>query len=225
MADGARARFPLVCSIALSLCGLSGTSLIRAAAPNPNAQLWSEADGIVKIAPGVDVTGAAYARAAEGFPTPALVAASLAVDFTSHGTVLTAGNLEARIRSTSGASTNVNLPFISVTFPVPVGSALLSDRSRLERIDGVPGSPYRYRNRLTAELPIPSGGAFSAVELSDEVFYDDSRHRWTRNRAQVSTVWKVGRQSELLVYLLDQHDVIASPHDLHVIGLTLRVKV
>jgi hypothetical protein len=84
---------------------------------------------------------------------------------------------------------------------------------------------FDIENRLTAELPIPSGGAFSAVELSDEVFYDDSRHRWTRNRAQVSTVWKVGIQSELLVYLLDQHDVIASPHDLHVIGLTLRVKV
>jgi hypothetical protein len=211
-----------------SSAGLRGHSaawLAHAAAPDANAQLWSEVDGIVQIAKRVDVTGSANARAAEGFPTPALVAASLAVDLTIHGTVLTAGDLEARTRSASGASTNVHLPLISASFFVPMGSALLSDRNRVERIDGVPGSPIRYRNRLAAELPIPRGRAWTAVELSDEVFYDDSRHRWTRNRAQIPTVWKVGGQSELLVYLLDQHDSIASPHNLHVLGLTLRIKV
>ena len=209
----------------LALGGLFFSSVIYAAAPDPNAQLWTEIDGIAQITQRVDVTGAVYGRAAEGFPTPELSAASLAVDLTIRGTILTAGDLEARIRSVSRLATNVNLPFVSATFLVPVGPAIVSDRNRLERIYGVPGSPFRYRNRLTAELPVAGGSAFTAVEVSDEVFYDVSRHRWTRNRAQASTVWQVGRHSELLVYLLDQRDVIASPHDLHVLGLTLRFKL
>lgn len=209
----------------LVLGGLFFSSVIYAAAPDPNAQLWTEVDGIAQITQRVDVTGAGYGRVAEGFPLPELAAASLAVDLTIRSTILTAGDLEARIRSVSGVAKNVNLPFVSATFSVYIGSVVVSDRNRFEQLDGVPGSPFRYRNRLTAELPIPGGGPFAAVELSDEVFYDDSRHRWNRNRAQASTVWRVGRHSTLLVYLLDQQDVIASPHDLHVLGLTLRVKV
>ena len=207
-----------------ALIGILASELSAATPPDPNAQLWTELDAVWHPGATTSITGAVYERTGEGFREPQLIAASVAVDVGIGSWRLSAGDLEVQVRSVSGASLEVNLPFASATLSWRAGPFVFSDRSRVEQLEGIRGSPLRLRNRLGGEIPVDGMGTLTGIELSDELFYDDARHQLTRNRAQVATVWTLGPRTTLLVYLLDQHNIGSSPHTLRVLGMTWRLR-
>jgi hypothetical protein len=125
----------------------------------------------------------------------------------------------------SGASTRIWLPAAALTYEAEVGSVALSDRNRWEQLDGLPGSPQRYRNRPSADWHLPGGHRVSDVFVADEVFYDFASHRWSRNRAQAGVQFDLTHHARLQTFYLRQHSISGEPRQLNVLGLTLQLSL
>ena len=99
----------------------------------------------------------------------------------------------------------------------------LSHRSLFEHRLRSPRSSTRYRNRLLFELPLKK---FYDTRFftSDEVFYDWSLKRWSRNRFSVGLGKAINKNFGIDVYYMRQNDGTTRPGDLHVIGTTLKVR-
>ncbi len=113
---------------------------------------------------------------------------------------------------------------VALTYAGHLGRFSFSDRNRGERVTGVPGGDWRYRNRLSVSHPLLIGPVRS-VTASDEVFYDGARDRWSRNRAQLGVgLAPLGRLS-MQIYILRQDDRFSKPGHLNVLGLALGLKL
>ncbi len=62
-----------------------------------------------------------------------------------------------------------------------------------------------------------------AIYLSDEVFYDFSDHRLSRNRAQVGVALSSLGPTDLQIYFMRQDEAFARPGGLNILGVTLKV--
>ena len=115
---------------------------------------------------------------------------------------------------------------LPVTLRFNVGKFRLSDRNQFERRlrnSGVKSN--RYRNRFGVEHPIGSDKLGLSAFVNDEVFYDGTFDRWTRNRFAVGATKIFNEHFSQEFYYLRQNDSFSIPGDLHVIGTILRVKL
>jgi hypothetical protein len=87
----------------------------------------------------------------------------------------------------------------AVTYKFPFKKFTLSNRSLFERRLRSPQNSTRYRNRLQFEMPIKQ---FSGTKffISDEIFYDWSLNRWSRNRATVGINKTLNKKLSLDIY-------------------------
>jgi hypothetical protein len=207
----------------LSIC-IALAANLSAAAPRTDSQLWSEVDTVATIAPQATATVIATTRLGDALPNPTLYGGGLQLDFFSGAWTFSGGALFVGIRSTStGGQTHVQLPLCAVSYARKIAGITISDRNRIERLDGIPGSPSRYRNRLGIDFPLHSAGPVSHAFITDEGFYDISTSEWNRNRAQVGIGLPLGRSTELQLFFLRQDSRTGAPRSLNVLGTTLKV--
>jgi Protein of unknown function (DUF2490) len=196
----------------------------RAAIPTSDSQFWSEVDTVARIAPQVIATAIATARFGDALPNPTLCGGGLQFDFFAGAWTFSGGTLFVGIRSpSSGGQTQVQLPLCAVSYTRKIGGITLSDRNRIERLEGIPGSPSRYRNRLGIDILTHFAGPVSHVFITDEGFYDISTSRWNRNRAQAGIGLPLGSSTELQVFFLRQDSRSGAPRSLNVLGTTLKI--
>lgn len=195
-----------------------------ASVPVTDSQVWSEVDTVARIAPQAIATVIATARMGDGLPNPTLYGGGLQLDFFAGAWTFSGGALFVGIRNaSSGGQQQVRLPLCAVSYTQKIGGFTISDRNRIERLDGIPGSPSRYRNRLGIDVPLHNAGPVSHVFMTDEGFYDISTSTWNRNRAQVGIGLPLGGSTELQVFFLRQDSRSGAPRSLNVLGTTLKI--
>jgi len=193
------------------------------AAPSVDSQLWSELDIRYPVAAAWSATGIFTTRLGDELPNPTLTAGGLQVDYRVGSWTATATGYYVSIRnSLSGARRTIWLPAAALSYEIGLGPVSLSDRNRYEQLEGLPGSPGRYRNRACADWHIPGGVQFTDVFLADEVFYDFSTDRWSRNRAQLGIQFQLSPKTRLQTFYMRQNNVNGAPARLNVLGVTLQ---
>ena len=111
----------------------------------------------------------------------------------------------------------------AATYKFPFKKFGLSNRGLFERRLRSAQNSTRYRNRLLFELPLKKfyDTRFFA---SEEVFYDWSLKRWSRNRFAVGLGKAINKKLGIDVFYMRQNDGTTRPGDLHIIGTTLKVR-
>ena len=121
----------------------------------------------------------------------------------------------------TGNGYNVSVPLAAATVHSSIKRVRFSDRNRFEKLYGLPGSPVRYRNKVTIDLPLASGRW--TPFLSNETFYDFSQRAWTQNRFQAGIGRRLTPVLKLDAYFLERTDFRVGDNNVHAIGLTLEV--
>jgi hypothetical protein len=121
----------------------------------------------------------------------------------------------------TGKGYNVNVPLAAATVHSSVRRFRFSDRNRFEKLYGLPGSPVRYRNKITVDMPLASGRW--TPFLSNETFYDFSQRAWTQNRFQIGIGRRLTPVLKLDIYFLERSDLRVSNNNVHAIGLALEI--
>ena len=105
----------------------------------------------------------------------------------------------------------------------------LKDRNMIERrLRNSQADSTRYRNQLRIDVPfsvISAKGNKYKFFVADEVFYDWSVNAWTRNRFSVGINRKFKDRYTGEIFYLRQNDGRARPGDLHVIGVSLKIRL
>jgi hypothetical protein len=122
-----------------------------------------------------------------------------------------------------GRNRTENRLSLAATYKFPFKKFGLFNRALFERRLRSPVNATRYRNRILFELPLKKfyDTRFFA---SDEVFYDWSLNRWSRNRFAVGLGKTINKNLGVDVYYMRQNDGTTRPGDLHIIGTTLKVR-
>jgi uncharacterized protein DUF2490 len=189
-------------------------------------QLWSELDARHPLSAALSVTAILTARLSNDLPSPTLGAAGLQFDYRVGFWTASATGYYVSIRNAqSGTRATVWLPAAALTCQFDVGAFSLTDRSRVEQLEGIPGSPTRYRNRASVDWHLSHDSAPTDIFITDEVFYDFSKNSWTRNRAQAGIQFRVNHAARLQVFYLRQNTTYGAPDRLNVLGLTLQLDI
>ena len=115
---------------------------------------------------------------------------------------------------------------LPVTLRFNIDKFRISDRNLFERRFRQLGiNSTRYRNRLQVDHAVGPDKLNLSLFVADEVFYDWSLNRWSRNRFAVGGTRVFNKHFTQDIYYLRQNDGVSIPGDLHVIGTTLRVKL
>lgn len=138
---------------------------------------------------------------------------------------LAPGYLNIVTRPFAGRKVNENRLFVFATVRFPMGKFSLSDRNLIERRLRFPLNSTRYRNRLHIERPVKLGNVPITLFAADEVFYDWSVDDWVRNRFSAGVSRKFNNHFTGDLYYLRQNDGRSRPGDLHVIGLTYKIRL
>jgi hypothetical protein len=123
----------------------------------------------------------------------------------------------------TGARKALWLPAAALTYEIELRRLTLSDRNRVEQLEGLPGSPTRYRNRAGIYWRLSDRSDFTEVFATDEVFYDFSKDSWTRNRAQAGIQFRPQADAKLQIFYMRQNNSYGTPDRLNVLGLTLQM--
>jgi len=189
-------------------------------------QLWDELDASYQFAPEWSATAIVTTRLGDDLPNPTLTAAGLQVDYRIGNWTATGTGYYVSIRSAeSGARTAIWLPAAALTYAIAFGPVALSDRNRVEQLEGLPGSPIRYRNRASSYWRLPGAHGWPDVFAADEVFYDFATDRWTRNRAQAGVQFRLAPNTRLQTFYMLQKNTHGAPERLNVLGLTLELDI
>jgi Protein of unknown function (DUF2490) len=198
----------------------------NAAVPPLDSQLWSELDVTRAVSAELSATAIITTRLGNGLPNPTLTAGGLQIDYRIGSWMVSGTGYYVSIRSAeTGSRLGVWLPAAALTYGIDAGRLALSDRNRVEQLEGLPGSPTRYRNRASAYWRVADGNESPDLFIADEAFYDFSRDRWTRNRAQAGLQFQMGADTKLQVYYLRQNNTYGTPDRLSVLGLTVQVEL
>jgi hypothetical protein len=205
---------------------IGSSSAAFAAPPAVDSQLWSELDATYPIATNWSATAIFTTRVGNDLPNPTLTAGGLQIDYRSGSWTATGTTYYVSIRNAeSGARTAIWLPAAALTYETTIGPITLSDRNRLEQLEGLPRAPTRYRNRASADWHVPGGYAFADIFVADEAFYDFSRAAWTRNRAQAGVQFRPAPNTRLQTFYMRQNNSYGAPSRLNVLGLTLQFDI
>jgi hypothetical protein len=200
--------------------------MIFASPPSVDSQLWNELDATRAISADMSATATVTTRLGNALPNPSLTAGGLEIDYRMGSWIASGAGYYASVRNAeTGTHTAVWLPTLALTYHIVVGRFTLSDRNRVEQLDGIPGSPTRYRNRASADWHVSSDQRVTDVFIADEVFYDFSRDRWTRNRAQAGFQYHLASDANLLIFYMRQNNSFGTPDRLNVLCLTLLLDI
>jgi hypothetical protein len=191
-----------------------------------DSQLWSEVDVTHALATDLSATAIVTTRLGNALPNPTLAAAGIQIDY-RHGSWTVSGTgYYVCVRNTeTGARTRVWLPAAASAYKVDLGPLVISDRNRVEQLEGIPGSPARYRNRASAYWHLEDRHALAEFFISNELFYDFSRGRWSRNRTQAGLQFDLGTDTKLQVFYMRQNNTYGTPDRLTILGLTLQLEL
>jgi len=136
--------------LALSLSAAS-TPTAYATVPRDDAQVWIEADATTRLTSDSSLTLIATSREGIAVPNPTLAGGGLSTGWHRDTWNVDAGFYWVQIRgASSGGITEIKLPFISAAYTTELWGVSFSDRTRIEELNGIPETPHRYRNRVTA---------------------------------------------------------------------------
>jgi hypothetical protein len=110
-------------------------------------------------------------------------------------------------------------------YSLMAGAFSFADRNRIEQLEGLPGSPTRYRNRFSLYWHTPASSFAPDVFVADEAFYDFSKDSWTRNRAQAGLQVRLEKGTNLQLFYLRQNASYGAPDRLNILGLTLQFDI
>jgi hypothetical protein len=197
-----------------------------AAVPSLDSQLWSELDVTRAVGAELSATAIITTRLADGLPNPTVTAGALQIDYRIGSWMVSGTGYYVSVRSAEiGARIGVWLPAAALTYGIDAGRLALSDRNRVERLEGLPRSPTRYRNRANAYWHVAGGNESPEIFIADEAYYDFVRERWTRNRAQAAFQLQVSADAKLQVFYMRQNNTYGTPDRLNVLGLTLQLDI
>jgi len=163
-------------------------------------QVWTEVDLQHAFGSVVAVTVPLVVRFDTKTPNPFLVAAGAMGDFAVvRWATLTAGYLYVSLPHVPGA-TDLNVPLAALTLHAGIGPIEIAHRSRVEWLDGLPGAPVRYRDRLQVAVRADQTGRWYGV-ASAEAFDDVTHAEWTKVRIQAGVTRRIGRFGVYLYYL------------------------
>ncbi|MBX7174369.1 MAG: DUF2490 domain-containing protein [Pyrinomonadaceae bacterium] len=129
-----------------------------------------------------------------------------------------------KMRNSRGQFQNESRLNLRIGYKLPIKSVGLSHRSTFEyRIRNV-GNSWRYRPSLTIEKDLPKKTK-SKIYLTDEVFYDSSLAKFSRNRFTIGITRTLTKILSLDLYYMRQNDGFSRPGDLHVIGTSWKFKL
>lgn len=122
-----------------------------------------------------------------------------------------------------GRNRTENRLSLAATYKFPFKKFTLTDRNLFERRFRSGQNSTRYRNRLQLEIPLKKfyDTRFFA---SDEIFYDWSLDKFSRNRFQIGLGKNFTKHFGLDVFYMRQNDGTTRPGDLNVIGTTWKIK-
>ena len=214
--------------IALLFVGnvISAAAQARPLPPEEDTQLWQDLQVAVALSKEVDLD--TYATLRVGRDITHLVDRRVGVGFAFKvGKYLTLRPWYLNIvtRPAEGRKTNENRLSLAATLRFPLGKYVLADRNLFERRLRFPLNSTRYRNHLQIEHPVKLGDLQLGLFASDEVFYDWSVDDWVRNRFAAGVSRKFNNHFTGELYYMRQNDGRSRPGDLHVIGVTYRVRL
>ena len=197
-----------------------------APAPEEDTQMWHDVQAAVALSKEVDFN--LFGTVRFGRNVTHLVDRRVGVGFSFKlGKYLTLAPWYLGIvtRPSEGRRGNENRLHFAATVRFPAGKFTISDRNQLERRLRFPLNSTRYRNRFQIEHGVKPGGVQLNLFASDEVFYDWSVDDWVRNRFSAGVSRKVNKYLTTDLYYMRQNDARSRPGDLHVIGLTYRLRL
>ena len=202
------------------------SSIASTAVPAVDSQLWSELDVTRAVGADLSATAIVTTRLGNALPNPTLTAGGLQIDYRIGSWTVSGTGYYVYVRNTAtGAPIRVWLPAAALGYEIDLGRLALSDRNRVEQLEGIPGSPTRYRNRASAYWRVTGGHELTEIFISNELFYDFSRDRWTRNRAQAGFQFQLGTDTKLQVFYMRQNNTYGAPDRLNVLGLTFQLEL
>ncbi len=206
--------------IALVLLCLAGGPA-AAADLSTNAQVWGEVDVSATPAPDWRVTLLTVVREGESLPNPTLWGGGVTIDRTFGALTLSAGDLAVAARNPiNGKTLDVDLPLAALSYNWRIAGFAMSDRNRFEDLVGVPGNPWRYRNRLAVEHALSRVRPLASIFASEEVFYDFQAGMWSRSRAEIGLGIAAARGADLKIYYLRQDNRSSLPRAVNALGVT-----
>lgn len=194
--------------------------------PEDDTQMWHDAQASVALSKEVDFN--LFGTVRFGRDLTHLVDRRAGVGFTFKlGKYLTLAPwyLNIATRPVAGRKGNENRLHLAATVRFPAGEFTISDRSLFERRLRFPLSSTRYRNRFQIEHGFKPNGVQLTLFASDEVFYDWSVDDWVRNRFAAGVSRRFNKYLTTDLYYMRQNDGRSRPGDLHVIGVTYRIRL
>jgi len=196
-------------------------------APTDDTQLWNDLQVSVPLHRKVDLMFTGTFRLGRGLSHPVSQRGAVSIAYKANKflTLETGYQYVANQPSKGRKNYSSNLIFAG-TLKFPIGKLTVSDRNWVERrfrnsrLDST-----RYRNRVRVEHPIVAGNAKFNVFASNEVFYEWTLKKWTRNRFAVGANKKLKEGLTLEAYYMRQNDGRSRPGDLHIIGTIFRVQL
>lgn len=212
----------------LLLCLCSAVSVIGQTVPAPDSddvQSWNDVQLTVPINKRVDFIATGILRF--GANIERLVDRRVAAAFNfkiNDWLAVQPGYTYIVTTPRNGARRTENRPSISATYRFPFKKFALTDRNLVERRLRSPRNSWRYRNRLQFELPLKK---FYDTRFftSDEVFYESSVGKWSRNRFTIGLGKTISKNFGLDVYYMQQNDGTTTPGDLYVIGTVFKIRL
>lgn len=128
-------------------------------------------------------------------------------------------------RSASGRFLTEHRLNLRAVYRFPFKRFGLSHRSWVERRLREPRNSLRYRPSLTFEKDIGKIISGAKVFVTEEIFYDSTLKKFSRNRLSLGVTETLTKNLSLDVFYLRQNDGFARPGDLNVIGANLKIRL
>jgi hypothetical protein len=178
-----------------------------------DTQWWQELDLVGSLPDHWSYLLAGFSRFSDNDPNPALAGGGAFLTWTHGALGATLGYLHAHLRlPPAGSRLDADLPVAAITGrTLKSGSLSFSDRLRIEDLIGVPGDPWRYRNLLSVVSSSERIRPLKALAISDEIFFDLTSGRLSRNRLLAGPVIAVADRVAVSLDYLNQRDVGGHP--------------
>jgi hypothetical protein len=194
--------------------------LVSTVAFGSDIQMWNELD-LTAAFGRVQLTAPLVVRNSFQLANPQIAAGGILAEVSLEKWIsLSGGYLLAGLPNTGKGYTS-NIPLLAMTLKHSLGRLQLSDRNRAEKLYGLPNSPVRYRNKVSASIPL--GGGRWVPFVTNETFYDFSKSGWTQNRFQAGISHPLTARLRLDAFFLERSDLRSSANSVHAIGLTLSI--
>jgi hypothetical protein len=192
--------------------------------PRSDAQVWTEVQLAVPLAPAIDLVLMGLTRFGRDVSRPVNERIGGGVSF-KVGKYLTL--LPSYLHVASQPIKNIHFTEERITLEAavrfPAGRFTIGDRNRLEfHIHNPRPNFTQYRNRLQIEHPLKLGKAKFTGFVADEVFYDSIAAAWIRNRVYIGISRKVNKHFTLDLYYVRQNDSHSHPGDIHAVGTAFK---